>query len=154
MPTITLNVRSNPQLIYLNKINETLSSISVAPTNNVREWNQPYDLLRLKCITNYDIPCDAKYVWMYFYNPVSCAYEIWHKNDGNETTENIYQIFINERFQSVTTKSASLSEFLRYVLLNQISSIQLQCASYYQDQYLIATSQNLSLIHGNFNFFI
>lgn len=125
--------------------------MSVSPTNNVREWNKPFDLLRFKCETNYDIPCDTKYVWMYFYNPVSCVYEIWHKNDGNETNENIYQIFINERYQSVTSKSASLSEFLRYLLLDQITSIQFQCASYYQDQYLIATSQNLSLIHGKLN---
>jgi hypothetical protein len=85
---------------------------------------------------------------MYFYNPVTCAYEIWHKNDGNETVENIYQIFINERYQSVTSKSAPLSDFLRYVLVNQIASIQFQCASYYLDQYLISTSQNLSIIHG------
>ncbi len=148
IPTIGLIVKNNPSLVYLTKVNDTVSSISVSPTENVREWNKPYDLLRFKCETNYDVPCDTKYVWMYFYNPSTSAYEIWHKNDVNDTNENIYQIFINERYQSVTSKSASLSEFLRYILLNQVNSIQFQCASYFTDQYLIATSQNLSIIHG------
>lgn len=147
-PTISLQMITNPNLVSLKQINNTATSISVSSAVNVATWNDPLDLLRLKCQTNYDIPLDTKYVWMYFKNPDTNVHEIWHRDDI-KGIEDPYQIFMYDMYNSVTNRNKSLSEFIKPLLLRKINSIEFQCASYKDRFQLLARSHNVSLVQGN-----
>ena len=135
----------------MTSINTTTSAVNVIGTNNPNNWNAPIDLMRLDCITNYDLPLDTKFIWMYFYNLKTGLTEIWHRNLADISPDSIYQIFINNNYNSLTYRNATISQFIKMLLLNQFNSIDLQCASYCNNQ-LVAKSNNLTLIRGNNTF--
>lgn len=147
-PTISLRIITNPNIVTLKNVNSTAVSISVPNSINVSGWNSPIDLLRLKCVTNYDIPLDTKYVWMYFKNPTTNIHEIWHRDDIKGIVDP-YQIFMYDMYNSVSNRNKSLSEFIKPLLLGQINSIEFQCASYKDRFQLLAKSHNTSLVKGN-----
>lgn len=144
-PEIKLIVTSNPNQVSLKPINSTYSSISVPASSNVASWNSPLDLLRFKCQTNYDIPLDTRFVWMYYKNPVTGNVEIWHRDDV-KGVEDVYQIFMYDLYNSVTNRNESLSTFIKSLLLDRVDSIEFQCASYKDNFQLLAKSPNFYLI--------
>jgi hypothetical protein len=129
-------------------VNETLSAISTTSTTYLDNWNTPQDALRLKCRNNFDLPTVSKYIWLYYHNPKTNTDEVWNKFDSDKN-DDIYQIFTN----SATNENASLSSFLKKILTNEISSIKLQCAIYF-DRYLtydhsLSERKNLTIINSN-----
>lgn len=64
--------------------------------------------------------------------------------DDNQT---LSQLFANP----VTKATATLNDFLRRLIYNQVFYVQFQCASYYEridELYLLAQSRNLTLFRG------
>lgn len=151
-------VTHNPSLITFNRLNETHGSLSIPSTStcsNPHEWNNPLDLLKFSCVNNFDLPQNTKYVWMYFLNPNTKSYEIWHRYDIEDKQSSIsYQIFHNPN----TKKDMHLSEFLKYIFTEPNYSIKFQCASYYErfnthDRiYLLADSKNLTIFSTDSHF--
>ena len=128
-------------------INDTFSSIEVTAATNPSQWNTPIDLLRFKCETNYDVPFDTKFVWMYVTNPNTNVLEIWHRTDVNGF-DDAFQTFMFDNYNSVSNRNESLSEFVKQLVLQRVPMIQFQCASYYETNQLLAKSKNLSLLKG------
>jgi hypothetical protein len=110
----------------------------------------------MRCETDFDLPLGSKYVWMYLYSSVTNVYEIWHKYDFGNSNENIYQTFYNPK----ENKNASLSEFLKQLIIGQYTSATFQCASYYDKLNptnvicLIAESKNITIIRGFSSFIL
>lgn len=142
---INLRVIPNPSLITLSPLNASYSSISTSL--NLDSWNRPLDVLRFECETNYDIPLDTKYVWMYYKNPDTNLDEIWHRDDIKGASDP-YQIFMFDTYNSVTNRNESLSKFLKTILNDRVNSIEFQCASYKDKFHLLAKSHNYSIIKG------
>lgn len=150
IPSINLQVIANPSLVTLKPINISTSSINVALSNNDAAWNQQLELLRFKCQTNYDIPLNTKYVWMYYRNPDTGIEEIWHRNDINNGVDDPYQIFMYDKYNSVMNKNQSVSAFIHPLLIGRVNNIVFQCASYKDSFQLLAKSHNLSLIKDGY----
>lgn len=148
--TVQLQITANPSVVSLRPINASTTGISVSG-NAVNNWHQPQDLLRFKCLTNYDIPLDTKYVWMYYRNPDTHAFEIWHRDDI-KGVEDPYQIFMYDRYNSVMNRNESVSVFIQQLLLMRVNSIEFQCASYKDNFQLLAKSHNISLIKDGIYF--
>lgn len=149
VPDIQLKVVTNPSSVSYKPINSSFSSISVPSNANVATWQHPLDLIRIKCQTNYDIPLDTRYVWMYYKNPNNGIVEIWHRDDVRGV-EDPLQIFMYDLYNSVANRNESLSKFIGPLLLGRVDKIDFQCASYKDSFKLLAKSSNFTLIRGNF----
>ncbi len=147
IPDIQLIVQANPSLISYTPINNTFSSVTVPSSININSWLHPVDLLRLKCQTNYDIPLDTRYVWMYYSNPDNGIDEIWHRDDMRGA-EDPKQIFMYDQYNLVTNRNESLSKFIQSLLLGRVNKLEFQCASYKDSFQLVAKSNNLTLNRG------
>jgi hypothetical protein len=150
-------VKDNPPLSTYTSLNNTYGQVVVSST--ISNWTTNYDLLRFKCINNFDYPVNTRYVWMYVYNPVTCLTETWYRYDLDDTSqgyETTYQVFYN----SNKNLKLELSQFLKYLFQQQAYVIKFQCASYCDSKgansYLFASSCNLTVIGGSFKvlFFI
>jgi len=152
-PQISLKAINNPNYILLSYKNETFSTLTTASPLNLFNLNLPNDALKLRCENNYDFPVDNRYIWMYIYNPTTNSMETW-LNVYKDENQTLSQLFANTR----TKATASLNDFLRRIIYNQVFYVQFQCASYYEridEVYLLAQSKNLTLFRGKFtqNFF-
>ena len=146
-PSIDIKVKDNPPLSQYTSLNQTFGQLSVS--GSITNWTTNYDLLRFKCVNNFDYPINTKYVWMYLYNPVTCLTETWYRYDIDEqisTYDNIYQVFYN----SNKNIKLELSQFLKYLFTEKMYIIKFQCASYCDSKstnsYLFASSYNLTII--------
>ncbi len=155
-PSVYLKIDYNPSLINFLNINDTYGTISVVPGAKPLDWNKQLDLLRLKCINNFDYPINTKYIWMYVQNPSRGIYETWHKFDIDQPNqnqiENIYQTFYNPD----QNRNCPLSDFLRNLCADFNYQIVFQCATYFEKQsahdkvFLLADSKNFTIICGKF----
>jgi hypothetical protein len=70
--------------------------------------------------------------------------------DDNQTISNLFA-------NPVTKATATLNEFLRRILYNQVLYVKFQCASYYErvdELSLLAQSRNLTLLRGKLTSFV
>jgi hypothetical protein len=153
-PTIDIKVKDNPPLSTYTSLNQTYGSLAVS--SSLTNWTTNYDLLRFKCENNFDYPVNTRYVWMYIYNPLTCVTETWYRYELDEhaqSYENIYQVFYN----SNKNLKLELSQFLKYLFIQQSYVIKFQCASYCDSKgansFLFASSYNLTIIAG-WHFFL